>query len=119
MKRNEKCKISKQNKNLAVGIVDSFGISDFILNSTIGRSDGDVYNAIFSKTTNNSHPKYRTVEGESPYFGSWIKPTLQSKLWLRIKCFQEFNSTNHLNSLNNNSFLKFFIIFISEMISSK
>jgi len=40
------CKIVRQDAN---PLVDSFGLSDFIINSPLGRYDGDIYRHYFEK----------------------------------------------------------------------
>jgi acyl-CoA oxidase len=53
----------------AVPLVDSFAISDHILNSPIGRYDGDIYRAYFAQVRK-SNPQGK----EHPYFERIIKP---------------------------------------------
>jgi acyl-CoA oxidase len=57
-----------------IPLVDSFGFSDYVVNSPLGRYDGDVYTAYFDLVQRNNPPVH-----PPPYFESLIKPLLQSK----------------------------------------
>ncbi|KAL7416641.1 putative acyl-coenzyme A oxidase I [Mrakia frigida] len=57
---------------VAVPVVDSFALSDHIINSPLGRYDGDVYQAYFDQVRRaNPLPKVH------PYFERLIKPLLE------------------------------------------
>lgn len=57
---------------VAVPVVDSFALSDHIINSPLGRYDGDVYQAYFDQVRRaNPLPKVH------PYFDRLIKPLLE------------------------------------------
>jgi acyl-CoA oxidase len=58
----------------AIPLVDSFGFSDYVINSPLGRYDGDIYTAYFNLVQQNNPPVHPT-----PYFESLIKPLLQNK----------------------------------------
>jgi len=56
----------------AVALVDAFEIPDFVLNSVIGRKDGNIYEAYFDRVRNNV--------GVAPYFEKLIKPMVDQTL---------------------------------------
>lgn len=56
----------------AVALVDTFNLSDFVLNSSIGHADGNVYEHILDVVTKKT--------GGTPYFASDIKPMLEGEL---------------------------------------
>jgi len=60
----------------AVALVDGFGYNDFILNSAIGRKDGDVYTALLSAAK--SSPLNATEEG--PAWKPVLEPLLNPKM---------------------------------------
>ncbi|KAI0236459.1 fatty-acyl coenzyme A oxidase [Massospora cicadina] len=55
----------------AVNLVDSFGFSDYVINSPLGRYDGDIYRAYFDLVRQNNPHQPRP-----PYFKSILKPIL-------------------------------------------
>jgi acyl-CoA oxidase len=55
----------------AVSLVDSFNFSDYIVNSPIGRYDGDIYKHYFDLVKRNN------PQGVPPYFETVLKPLLQ------------------------------------------
>lgn len=55
----------------AVNLVDSFGFSDYVINSPLGRYDGDIYRAYFDLVRQNNPQETRP-----PYFESVLKPLL-------------------------------------------
>jgi acyl-CoA oxidase len=59
----------------AVALVDAFNLPDFIVNSPLGRFDGDVYRHYFA--TVNAAPDAR---GKAPYWDELIKPVLRDDL---------------------------------------
>ena len=59
----------------AVALVDSFGFEDYVLNSALGRYDGDVYTALLEDATNSRLNK--TEEG--PAWHDILKPVLTAK----------------------------------------
>jgi acyl-CoA oxidase len=56
----------------AVGLVDAFGLSDYLLNSALGRFDGDVYRALLAAAQGS--PLNQTQEG--PAWDGILKPLL-------------------------------------------
>lgn len=56
-----------------IGLTDSFGLSDYVINSPLGCADGDVYRRIFEKTTQRNPPK------PHGYFERVLKPVLERK----------------------------------------
>ncbi|KAF0690792.1 Aste57867_17847 [Aphanomyces stellatus] len=60
----------------AVALVDGFGISDFELNSAIGRYDGDIYRALIERAT---HEPLNATD-VTPGYHKWLKPLLTAKL---------------------------------------
>ena len=56
----------------AVGLADSFGLSDYLLNSALGREDGDVYRALLAAAQES--PLNSTEEG--PAWEGILKPRL-------------------------------------------
>jgi acyl-CoA oxidase len=57
----------------AVPLVDAFNLQDHILNSTIGRADGNVYQSILEVATKSSGQR-------APYFEKHIQPMLEGEL---------------------------------------
>lgn len=51
-----------------IPLVDSFNISDFLLNSPLGRYDGDIYRRFFEQVVANNPPK------KPAYFETLLKP---------------------------------------------
>ncbi|RHY69989.1 hypothetical protein DYB38_008102 [Aphanomyces astaci] len=60
----------------AVALVDGFGLSDFELNSTIGRYDGDIYRALVARAAAESLNQTDVVPG----YHQWLQPLLSAKL---------------------------------------
>ena len=56
----------------AVALVDAFGLTDYQLNSALGRKDGDVYRALLAAAQ--ASPLNETEEG--PAWDSVLKPRL-------------------------------------------
>ncbi|GHJ85108.1 hypothetical protein NliqN6_1510 [Naganishia liquefaciens] len=61
-------------RRVVVPVVDAFAISDHIINSPLGRYDGDVYTAYFNHVRAANPPNK-----EHPYFERLIKPLLNRK----------------------------------------
>ena len=59
----------------AVPLVDAFNLSDFVLNSPLGRHDGDVYTHYFAKVRARNPPS-----NPPPYFESVIKPLVHREI---------------------------------------
>jgi acyl-CoA oxidase len=57
----------------AVALVDSFDIPDFILNSVLGRRDGNIYEAYFDRVKS-------TSSAVAPYFDKLIRPMIDQPL---------------------------------------
>ncbi|CAK4520205.1 unnamed protein product [Aphanomyces euteiches] len=60
----------------AISLVDGFDFSDFELNSTIGRYDGDIYRALIDRASKDPLNKTDVVPGYHQY----LKPLLTAKL---------------------------------------
>ncbi|CAK4143177.1 unnamed protein product [Aphanomyces euteiches] len=60
----------------AISLVDGFDFSDFELNSTIGRYDGDIYRALIDRASKDPLNKTDVVPGYHQY----LKPLLAAKL---------------------------------------
>ena len=58
-------------RDQAIPLVDSFNFSDYLVNSPLGRGDGDVYVHYFDQV------KRQNPQGEHPYFNRLIKPMLE------------------------------------------
>jgi acyl-CoA oxidase len=69
-KVNDLCKIVRDQ---AIPLVDAFNYSDYIVNSPLGRKDGDVYVHYFAQVKQQNPPK------EHPYFDRLIKPLIHRK----------------------------------------
>ncbi|KAI8575429.1 hypothetical protein K450DRAFT_284372 [Umbelopsis ramanniana AG] len=69
-KVNGLCKIVRDQ---AIPLVDAFNYSDYIVNSPLGRKDGDVYVHYFAQVKQQNPPK------EHPYFDRLIKPLIHRK----------------------------------------
>ncbi|KAJ9110296.1 hypothetical protein QFC19_001699 [Naganishia cerealis] len=61
-------------RKVVIPVVDAFAISDHIINSPLGRYDGDVYTAYFNHVRAANPPTK-----EHPYFDRLIKPLLERK----------------------------------------
>jgi len=61
-------------RKFAIPLIDSFAISDHVLNAAIGRYDGDIYRAYMGQVRR-SNPQNK----EHPYFEKLIKPFLHRK----------------------------------------
>ncbi|KAI8375984.1 acyl-CoA dehydrogenase/oxidase C-terminal [Radiomyces spectabilis] len=70
-KVNELCKAVRDQ---AIPLVDSFNLSDYIINSPLGRADGNVYVHYFQQVQQ-SNP-----QGEHPYFNRLIKPLIERNI---------------------------------------
>jgi len=64
---NNLCQIIRKD---AIPLVDSFNLSDYIINSPMGRFDGNIYQAYFDRIRRANPPK------PHPYFESLVKPLL-------------------------------------------
>ncbi|KDO22826.1 hypothetical protein SPRG_11585 [Saprolegnia parasitica CBS 223.65] len=60
----------------AVALVDGFGLTDFELNSAIGRYDGDIYRALIARAAKEPLNQTDVVDGYHKY----LQPILASKL---------------------------------------
>lgn len=76
-----KRKLSMELRPNAVPLVDSFGYEDYLLNSCIGRKDGDVYRALLEAAK--SSPLNMTQEG--PAWEHVLKPLLSPSTRTRSK----------------------------------
>jgi acyl-CoA oxidase len=79
--REQKRQLTRQLRPNAVALVDSFGYEDYLLNSAIGRSDGDVYRALLEAAK--ISPLNDTEEGPAwkPVLEGLLSPTARrSKL---------------------------------------
>lgn len=56
-----------------IGLTDSFGLTDYVINSPLGCADGDVYRRIYEKTVQRNPPKPHA------YFDKVLKPVLHRK----------------------------------------
>lgn len=56
-----------------IPLTDSFGLTDYVINSPLGCADGDVYRRIFEKTVQRNPPKAHA------YFEKVLKPVLNRK----------------------------------------
>ena len=74
--RDQKRSLVRALRPDAVALVDSFGYEDYLLNSAIGRKDGDVYNALL--TAAKASPLNATQEG--PAWKPVLEPLLNPKM---------------------------------------
>ncbi|KAG0167918.1 fatty-acyl coenzyme A oxidase [Apophysomyces sp. BC1034] len=63
--------LCKSVRDQAIPLVDSFNLSDYIINSPLGRADGNVYEHYFDQV------KRSNPQGEHPYFDRLIKPLIE------------------------------------------
>jgi len=63
----------------AVGLVDAWEFSDFELNSTLGRSDGKVYEAIFEATLSDPVNQGKNGKAISLGYEEYIRPILKGE----------------------------------------
>ncbi|ORZ01098.1 acyl-CoA dehydrogenase/oxidase C-terminal [Syncephalastrum racemosum] len=61
----------KRVRDQAIPIIDSFNLSDYMINSPLGRADGNVYVHYFEQV------KRSNPQGPHPYFDRLIKPLLE------------------------------------------
>ncbi|KAL6074611.1 Acyl-coenzyme A oxidase (Acyl-CoA oxidase) [Balamuthia mandrillaris] len=61
----------------AVPLVDAFGFSDYALNSSLGRKDGDVYEHLFHWAKENP----LNAHHQPPGYQEYLKPLLTGKVW--------------------------------------
>lgn len=66
--------INEQLRPEIIGLTDAFNLSDFIINSQIGKKNGDIYEHYFKFVTDNN------ADIKPHYFDSNIKPFLQRSL---------------------------------------
>lgn len=57
-------------RDQAIPLVDSFNLSDYMINSPLGRKDGNVYVHYFNQV------KRSNPQGPHPYFDKLIKPLI-------------------------------------------
>ncbi|KAI9303104.1 acyl-CoA dehydrogenase/oxidase C-terminal [Cunninghamella echinulata] len=67
---NVYCKLVRDQ---AIPLVDSFNLSDYLINSPLGCADGNVYVKYFDQV------KRQNPQGEHPYFDRLIKPLIHRK----------------------------------------
>ncbi|CAO3614732.1 unnamed protein product [Mucor fragilis] len=67
-------KLCKDVRDQAIPLVDSFNLSDYIINSPLGRKDGNVYVHYFDQV------KRSNPQGEHPYFDRLIKPLIAREM---------------------------------------
>ncbi|KAG1052199.1 hypothetical protein G6F42_028952 [Rhizopus arrhizus] len=70
-KTNELCSAVRDQ---AIPLVDSFNLSDYMVNSPLGRADGNVYVHYFDQV------KRSNPQGPHPYFDRLIKPLIERSL---------------------------------------
>ncbi|KAG1055545.1 hypothetical protein G6F43_002500 [Rhizopus delemar] len=70
MSVNDLC---RQVRDQAIPLVDSFNLSDYAINSPLGRKDGNVYVHYFEQV------KRSNPQGEHPYFDRLIKPLIHKQ----------------------------------------
>lgn len=63
--------LCKRVRDQAIPLVDSFNLTDFMINSPLGRADGNVYVHYFNQV------KQLNPQGEHPYFNRLIKPLIE------------------------------------------
>jgi acyl-CoA oxidase len=63
--------LCKEVREQAIPLVDSFNLTDYIINSPLGRKDGNVYVHYFEQV------KRSNPQSEHPYFDRLIKPLIQ------------------------------------------
>lgn len=63
-------KLCEQVREQAIPLVDSFNLSDYAINSPLGRKDGNVYVHYFEQV------KRSNPQSEHPYFDRLIKPLI-------------------------------------------
>ncbi|KAJ3288912.1 fatty-acyl coenzyme A oxidase [Borealophlyctis nickersoniae] len=73
--RAEVARLCKQVRLESIPLTDSFNISDFIINSPLGRYDGNIYESYFARVQSAYKPSV-----VPPYFKRQIRPLLQRKL---------------------------------------
>jgi acyl-CoA oxidase len=63
--------LCKEVRDQAIPLVDSFNLTDYVINSPLGRKDGNVYVHYFDQV------KRSNPQGEHPYFNRLIKPLIE------------------------------------------
>lgn len=61
-------------RDQAIPLVDSFNLTDYIINSPLGCADGNVYVKYFAQV------QRQNPQGEHPYFDRLIKPLIHRNL---------------------------------------
>ncbi|KAL1918951.1 uncharacterized protein VTP21DRAFT_2332 [Calcarisporiella thermophila] len=61
-------------RDQAIPLIDAFNYTDYVINSPLGRYDGNIYEAYFA------HVKRQNPHSEHPYFNKLIKPLLERKV---------------------------------------
>lgn len=69
--RTQVTSLCKKVRKDAIPITDSFNFSDFIINSPLGRYDGNIYESYFNLVSSSNKPAVIP-----PYFQSTIYPLL-------------------------------------------
>ncbi|CEP07412.1 hypothetical protein [Parasitella parasitica] len=72
--RNKTNELCAAVRDQAIPLVDSFNLSDYMVNSPLGRADGNVYVHYFDQV------KQSNPQGPHPYFERLIKPLLERQL---------------------------------------
>ncbi|RCH91857.1 fatty-acyl coenzyme A oxidase [Rhizopus stolonifer] len=67
-------RLCKQVRDQAIPLVDAFNLSDYVINSPLGRRDGNVYVHYFDQV------KRSNPQGQHPYFDRLIKPLIQREM---------------------------------------
>jgi len=71
-------------RDIALPLTDAFNLSDFLINSPLGKNDGDVYGAYMARVrgvpeATQSPGLPRELASRAPYFDSLIRPTLEGE----------------------------------------
>jgi acyl-CoA oxidase len=66
--------LCKDVRDQSIPLVDSFNLSDYMINSPLGRKDGNVYVHYFDQV------KRSNPQGEHPYFNRLIKPLIEREV---------------------------------------
>ncbi|KAI9498239.1 acyl-CoA dehydrogenase/oxidase C-terminal [Zychaea mexicana] len=66
--------LCKAVRDQAIPLIDSFNFSDYVINSPLGRADGNVYVHYFDQV------KRSNPQGDHPYFNRLVKPLLEREI---------------------------------------
>jgi len=80
----------------AIPLIDSFSLSDFVINSPFGRYDGDVYRAYFDMIRRNNSPLK-----PHPYRDTLVKPLLNREIRETVSASDFMNIDDEIKEIQS------------------